>query len=164
MRITVIALGIFMFLSAPLFAEQILIGPDLDGMIDIKEGSSFTVLSKSPQKISLQQGELMMVQEGQGAPPIQILTPSGLVELGSGGAMIQAGSSGTSVRVFGDRVKFGNKTVTEGFAYTQPAKKGKSALTRLEFRDYEKWTVWIRKWYEKKDDFIYERVEKEMDW
>ena len=78
--------------------------------------------------------------------------------------MIQAGSSGTSVRVFGDRVKFGNKTVTEGFAYTQPAKKGKSALTRLEFRDYEKWTVWIRKWYEKKDDFIYERVEKEMDW
>ena len=84
-----------------------------------------------------------------------------------GGVILDASKSGVLVKIYGDPVSFGpapgrNGTLQEGFKFLRLSGNRGDRLERMGYKDTVDWQSWTRQWYEMKDDFYSDRLEKTM--
>lgn len=115
-------------------------------------------------KISLEKGRLFIMREEGALGLFEIRTRRLKVRMARGGCIIDCTKKGALVRVYGDDVLSADGTIKEGYKFWKPADKKKSASRkRMVYTDYVVWQAWTRQWYEMRDDFFAERLEKEMN-
>ena len=153
---------IALFYAIPAYAQALELGPE--GFVEIKDGSSFKVLAGKPKNIVLKKGELFAVCEKEDAATdtaLRVITPDASVRLGVGGCAVEVAKKGTLVKVFGGPVKVNAQYVSEGFKKLISKANHRQSSSRLQYEDYKQWDLWIKKWYEQKDDLAADRLEKE---
>ncbi len=75
------------------------------------------------------------------------------MRLSSGGMSLAVSERSVTLRVFGEQVEFsdGSDRVEEGWEWAAGRKR------RMDFSDYEDWQRWVRKSYDRKDNYFRKR-------
>ncbi len=126
--------------------------------------------------ISLEKGRLFVIREEKASGFFEIHSRHIEIKMGLGGLILDASKEGILVRVYGGPVFFKpasgsgsgrTESIGDGFKFFRGGwrrVKGLDRMARMVYQDYIDWQPWARQWYEMKDDFNAERLEKEMDW
>lgn len=158
---------------------QMALSEGLEAGMKVEPHSRLDLLGLSPPRVFLKQGTLLVLRDreileeaggpvsGGGerpfAPALRVLTRDGWVETRYGGCQIQVSERGTAVRVFDGEAavsaSFGKGekpfAVREGFKCFLGSKKPPVFPFRMGFEDYARWEVWMREFYEKRDDLTF---------
>ena len=149
---------------------------EFTGLAKLGERSRLSVMSETAFLFFLEHGDLFVLREDLGGNknPLKVLTRDFQVDIEQGGCRIQVSGRGTRVKVFGERVKLTrpkrgpprpgikDRELEEGFQIFLASRSNDAwRVTRLTYDDYDPWQVWVRKAYERKDDWEADRSERE---
>ena len=141
---------------------------EVTGLARLGERSRLGVMNEKTFLFFLGHGHILLLREDardKRPLPITVVTPQLRVEVEQGGCAIEVSKLGTRVKVFGDRVKVSRpkhakvrkdaREVEEGFQiFAGPAGSEKGwRVSRLMHEDYSPWQSWVKKAYERKDDW-----------
>ncbi len=145
---------------------QIAFDRDLVSVAKLEENSRLDILSSPSGGFSLERGQLFLFRENESGkdenvPRFRVLTQDAQVAMGLGGCIIELFKTGTSVRVFGERVGVVNRlkksvkskpnVIDEGFRFLIDREAAGVLSERMKFSDYAEWQMWIKKLYQNKD-------------
>jgi hypothetical protein len=150
-------------------------------MVRLCENSRLGILSDG--SLHLERGKILVLKEMSESDgkiktfyntPLSITTPEVSCRFTEGGFSADVSVRGSWLKVFSDRLTLqrswrkpmfsGTWVNEEGFKYFyQPFTDGSHPKkARLSFADYRDWQLWMKKAYEKKDDFNSKLFEREM--
>lgn len=116
--------------------------------------------------VFLEKGTLFVLREPSSkADVFLVATADARVYLESGGISAEAKSTGTFIKVFGDRVrvaagtKSALKDVAEGLECR--VQDGAFEMRRMTYADYSEWLAWAKRGYEIKDNAAADVLDKE---
>lgn len=148
---------------------EIAFNEDFSAVAHLTERSRLGVMSEKSFLFFLEHGGLFLLREDgnvQRSMPVTVVTPELQVEIEQGGCWIDVSKRGTRVKVFGDQVKVSRLTrrngtaksarrVDEGFQVfaTTADSERNWHVSRLVYTDYDPWQSWVKKAYERKDDW-----------
>lgn len=147
-------------------STHLLFEKDLETAVKLDNNSQLSLPRGRALTVFLEKGRLFIVREGEVAGRFEIRTRHLRIQMGPGGCIIDASKKSVRVRVYGEPVLLNTSgELAEGHQFSSHFAGGSAAgrITRMSYRDMIDWQAWIRQWYEMRDDFFAERLEKEMD-
>lgn len=131
---------------------------DKESQISFPVGRSLTVF--------LEKGRLFVLREEGAAGLFEVRTQHLRMHLGLGGCILDVSAKRLRVRMFGGESSLGSQgALKEGYQFLghYGGKKTDTRKTRMIYHDSIDWQAWVRQWYEIKDDFFADQLEKEMN-
>lgn len=154
----------------------VIFDPDFERVLALGAGSE-THIVHEPDHFRLVKGRLYVILEpsiestASGPKMLTVLAGDWRAHFSEGGALVERTASGSTLHVYGGQSKVSEATrgakgtkltpVPEGFWYGQEA-GGQVKVSRMSYADYGKWNAWVKRWYEKKDDALADRLQKEL--
>ncbi|GEM_PF-1425645 len=148
-------------------STQIIFEKNLETVVKLDKNSQLSFPTGRPQTVFLEKGRLFVLREEGAAGAFEIRTRHLRMHLGLGGCILDASAKGLRVRMFGGEALLDSQgaPLAEGYQFLGhfAGKKAEKRKTRMVYHDTIDWEAWVRRWYEVKDDFFADKLEKEMD-
>lgn len=147
-------------------STHIIFEKDLETTVRLDKNSELSLPLDRSLTLFLEKGRLFVLREEGAAGRFEIRARHLRVRMGLGGCILDASKKDARVKVYGGDVSLSSTgTISEGYQFwgRSEGKKRIGRKTRMTYRDTVDWQAWIRQWYEIRDDFFAERLEKEMD-
>ena len=119
-----------------------------DSFLRLNENSELEFPEKIENGIRLKSGSISALLEKESTDDsLRIFLPDLVLKLSTGGLVVSASGSGTTLKVFSEFVEVEGiaKPIQEGWEWTQ------GRTRRMDFSDYTNWQLWVRQSYERKD-------------
>ena len=146
--------------STQLFFEK-----DLETAVKLDKNSELSFPAGKPLTVFLEKGRLFVLREEAATGFFEVRTRHLRMRLGLGGCILDVSAKGLRIRMFGGEASLSSHgALAEGYQFSGHfmGKKTEVRKTRMIYRDTLDWQAWVRDWYEIKDDFFADKLEKEM--
>jgi hypothetical protein len=139
-------------------AAEIAFNEHMQSTAELAENSHLIVLDDSAHELLLQKGAIfILLEEKVDAAPLVIRAGNIRVKMTRGGCYLKFTAENIVIKALSEDLTIETPekegvVVKEGFKYF--ISDSDHRMRRMNYGDYSDWQSWLRKWYEKKDDFF----------